>query len=119
MALGNANTSAQARGKSKAVKVKRRREIVTARGYGTITSSELYDGATSACDLNASEVNKTYYHSGDRAVPVVGSAIYSRRRAGDRYLLRAGTYKISDGRGRFVEMTIDSNGQASNLAGCR
>lgn len=119
MALGNANSSAQARGKSRPVMVKRRREVVAAKGYGTITSSELYDGVRSACDINTSEVNKTYYHSGDRAIPVVGSKIYSRKRAGDRYLLRAGTYKIADGRGGYIEMTIDSNGQVSGLLGCR
>ena len=39
MALGNANASAQARGKNKPVEIKRTKEVVMAKNYNSITSS--------------------------------------------------------------------------------
>lgn len=117
MALGNANTSAQARGKARPVMVKRRKQVVAAKGYGTITSSTIQ--ARDACGVNPSSVTQTYYSGGASPVPRVGDKIYARRRASDRYLLRAGEYKISDGRSGYASMTIDSNGRVERLQGCR
>ena len=36
MALGNANTTAQSRGKNKSILVRRRKEVVVAKGYSTV-----------------------------------------------------------------------------------
>ncbi len=117
MALGNANTQAQSRGKNKPVIVKRRRQVVAAKGYGTVTSSTVQ--GRDACAVNSSSVTRVYYSGGASPVPRVGDKVYARKRVSDRYLLQAGEYKVSDGRGGYAAMTIDSNGRVSGLAGCR
>ena len=117
MALGNANTSAQARGKNKPVIVKRRKEVVLAKSYGTITSSAVQ--GRDACAANPSSVTQIHYSGGSSPVPRVGDKIYARQRVSDKFLLQAGEYKISDGRGGYVAMTIDALGTVSRLEGCR
>jgi len=116
MALGNANTSAQARGKAKPVMVRRRKQVVAARDYGVVTSSTVQD--RDACAVHSSSVTQIYYSGGASPVPRVGDKVYARQRVSDRYLLQAGEYKISDGRGGYAAMAIDSNGRVSGLAGC-
>ena len=50
MALGNANTSAQARGKNKPVVVKRRKEVVMAKNYNSFQIHESdFAGVRYAC----------------------------------------------------------------------
>ena len=117
MALGNANTSAQSRGKNKSVIVRRRKQVVAARDYGVVTSSAVQ--GRDACAVHPSSVTQIYYSGGASPVPRVGDKVYARKRASDRYLLQAGEYKVSDGRGGYAAMTIDSNGRVSGLAGCR
>ena len=97
MALGNANTQAQSRGKNKPVIVKRRKEVVLAKGYTAITGSA-NQGAVSgaaACGISNSQLNLTYYHNNAGAdCPTTNSKVYSRPRANDRFLLTDGMYKI-------------------------
>lgn len=95
MALGNCNTSAQARGKNKAVKIKKRREVVAANNYTRISASTVQ--RSSACALDTrSACTEHYYHSGSAALPQVGDAVYSKQRAGVEFLLRAGHYKTTN-----------------------
>ena len=117
MALGNANNSAQSRGKNKPIIVRRRKEVVAAKDYGVVTSSTVQ--GRDACAVHSSSVTQIYYSGGASPVPRVGDKVYARKRVSDRYLLRAGEYKVSDGRGGYAAMTIDSNGLVSSLAGCR
>ena len=96
MALGNANSSAQARGKNKPVIVKRRKEVVAAKNYTQILASDVQ--RASACALNTrSACTKFYYHDGSAALPQVGDKVYFRKRASDRHLLEAGHYKTTNG----------------------
>jgi len=96
MALGNANTTAQARGKNKAVKIKRHKEVVTARRYTQILASDVQ--RASACALNTrSACTEYYYHDGSAALPQVGDKVYSRQRASERFILQAGHYKTTNG----------------------
>ena len=95
MALGNANTSAQSRGKNKPVIVKRRKEVVAAKNYTRISASTVQ--LSSACALDTRRAcTEHYYHSGSGALPAVGDAVYSKRRAGEKFLLRAGHYKTTN-----------------------
>ena len=57
MALGNANTSAQSRGKNKSILVKRRKEVVLAKTYGSISGTTVQ--ARAACNTRDS-LSETY-----------------------------------------------------------
>ena len=97
MALGNANTSAQARGKAKPVIVKRRKEVVLAKGYNSFQIHETgFVNVISACGSVAS-CNRTVYHDGSNAYPTKNDFIYTRPRKNDKFLLEDGYYKASIG----------------------
>jgi len=96
MALGNANTSAQSRGKNKPVIVKRRKEVVAAKNYTRILAS--LEQRSSACALDTRRAcTEYYYHDGSAALPQVGDKVYSTKRASDRHVLRAAHYKTTNG----------------------
>jgi hypothetical protein len=116
MALGNANNSAQSRGKNKPVIVKRRKEVVAAKGYNSITGSTRQ--SRSACSYRGS-VDQTYYHNGRMQYPRIGDKIYFTRRAGSKFALEAGHYKIDMGRGAFVSISINSSGEVDGITSCR
>ena len=96
MALGNANTQAQSRGKNKPVIVKRRKEIVLAKSYNT----------------------ETYFYNGTASAPEAGDVVYPVRRANSRNVLEAGHYKIGPYSGRYKNMEIGSNGVVSAITNC-
>jgi len=120
MALGNANTSAQARGKAKPVMVKRRKEVVTAKTYVAITGSA-NQGAVAGnvtCAVDNSDVNLTYYHNNTgSAAPRANSKVYSRPRANDRFLLTDGMYKILCG-STYYALGIQ-NGLVRSITACK
>ena len=91
MALGNANSSAQSRGKNKPVIVKRRKEVVLAKGYSKMSASPVQ--AKAAC-VYSLPLKQTLYHNGSSANPVVGDIVYSRQRANSKYGLKNGYYKV-------------------------
>jgi len=115
MALGNANTSAQSRGKNKPVIVKRRKEVVMAKGYNSFASSTMQ--ASNACRFGGS-LSETFYHNGARALPAANDVVYSTRRANSRGVVEAGHYKIVIG-GRNYNMQVGSSGVVSAVTGCR
>jgi len=95
MALGNANSSAQSRGKNKPILVKRRKEVVTAKNYTRIAASTTQ--RSSACALDTrSACTESYYHDGSGPLPQVGDKVYSKKRAGEQFILRAGHYKTTN-----------------------
>ena len=91
MALGNANSSAQSRGKNKPVIVKRRKEVVLAKGYTKMSASPVQ--AKAACGYGR-PLTETLYHNGILASPRVGDIVYSRQRANSKYGLKNGHYKV-------------------------
>jgi len=115
MALGNANSSAQSRGKNKPILVKRRKEVVMAKNYNSLTSSPMQ--ASDACRFRGS-LSETFYHSGSSALPSRSDVVYSARRANSRGVLEAGNYKILVG-GANYNMVIAANGVVSRVDVCR
>lgn len=115
MALGNSNTSAQSRGKNKPILVKRRKEVVIAKGYISITGSTVQ--ARSACSYRGS-IDQTYYHDGRSTLPVIGDKVYHKKRAGEKYLLQTGHYKVDAGKG-YKSISIDSSGEVDGVTNCR
>ena len=117
MALGNANTSAQARGKAKPVMVKRRKEIVMAKGYNIVNCGPKLTENT--CRITRdNEVTASYFYNGSGQVPEAGDIVYPKRRADSRNVLAAGHYKIGPYSGRYKNMEIGSNGVVSAVTNC-
>ena len=116
MALGNANTSAQARGKNKPVIVKRRKEIVLAKTYNSISGTTVQ--ARAACGYSGS-LNETYYHNGSRSTPNVNDIVYVSRRAdNERGVLQDGFYKITADNRLFFSIQI-RYGVVAAVVSCR
>ena len=120
MALGNANSSAQSRGKNKPVIVKRRKEVVAAKNYYSISSSiKLEVDFLSVCGVSP-VINQTYYYNGTNSLfPVVGDIIYTSRRATNPNVFPAGNYKMTRNGSQFVALTVDSSGVVTHRANCR
>jgi len=120
MALGNANTSAQARGKAKPVMVKRRKEVVMAKGYNSFQISEPLRDVSNAQGICASSasLSQTVYHNGSSAAPGSTDLIYTRPRANERYLLQNGFYKASVG-GANNYLLVDDGDGTGRLGTCR
>ena len=108
MALGNANTQAQSRGKNKPVVVKRRKEVVAGKSLYTMTiDPAVARDERTACAMPSGNVNTVVYHNGSsNDNPDAGSKVYTRPRVNDKYLLADGSYHISDGRGGFGSIII-------------
>ena len=120
MALGNANTSAQARGKSKAVKVKRRKEVVSAKGFHAITGSIETGETTHQNTCGTSEaVNRTYYHNaGSASGYAINTTFYTRARENDKYKLADGYYKVTHDGSTFKSIQI-YRGRISSMGSCK
>ena len=116
MALGNANSSAQARGKAKPIMVRRRKEVVLAKTYGSISGTTVQ--ARAACNTRDS-LSETYYHSGSGLLPRVNDRVYISRRADDRRgALQDGFYKVTADSRTFVSIQITS-GVVAAVENCR
>ena len=122
MALGNANTTAQARGKNKPVLVKRRKEVVLAKDYASIVATGFTGESTAnaACALAGSlAFNKEYYVDNiTNGIPDIGAKVYTRPRINDRYLLEEGTYLFQTG-GKNYTLQINSSQTVQSRPVCR
>ena len=107
MALGNANTSAQARGKNKATKIIKRKEVESAAGYTEIQASAVQ--GSNAC--GESNLNVTYFHDGSHVSGLPMNAadkVYTEKRANSRFYAANGHIKIGPDRGRYANIEITS-----------
>ena len=119
MALGNANTSAQSRGKNRPILVKSRKEVVIAKNYNTVTCSDSESSGSASCRISSGSVTNTYFHNGSSSIPDVGDIVYPKKRANSKNVLLAGHYKIGPyGRGSYKSMEIGSNGVVSGVSDC-
>ena len=115
MGLGSSNSLGQAKGKSVAKIAKRYKEVKTARGWTSFSSSTVQSNGSNAC---AATMDQTYYHDGSSSAPTAGDKVYSKARANDRYFLANGHYKIDGGGGRFKAMPVTS-GVVGSISDCR
>ena len=117
MALGNANSSAQSRGKNKPILVKRRKEVVAAKNYTRISAST--GQRSSACALDTRRAcTEHYYHNGSGSLPAVGDKVYSTKRASDRHVLEAGHYKTTN-LVLFQSFEINRSGAVAAVTVCK
>ena len=121
MALGNANSQAQSRGKNKPVIVKRRKEVVAGKALftGSILNLPGDPGKPLAvCGLGTPDPIVFHDGGGDNFGGVSpGTKVYTRRRVNDRFALADGAYKAINDRGDNVSITI-ANGAMTRLDRC-
>ena len=117
MALGNANTTAQARGKNTPVKVIRNKEVREASSFIALQGSALQ--ASAACSVNNADVNITYYHDGTTIMPQAGDKIYTRKRLNDKFILTNENkfIKVGPNRGRYFNVNYKS-GVINSIDAC-
>ena len=116
MALGTSNTSAQARGKNKATKIKKRKEVVAAASYNTVTMSPVQANAPAACAYSG-DGYVTYYHNGSNALPAVNDTVYNTRRAKNPNSFTAGYYQMAVGKNK-IALNINSTGLVLSGTAC-
>ena len=118
MALGNSNSSAQSRGKNKAIVVIRRKEQVAARGFHSLSGSTVESGNAAACALGSTP--NTYYHDGSSAAGyTTNDYVYTEKRLNSRFYLPDGYYKVSHDGSTFKSIQISSGQIASTPSTCR
>tara|TARA_R100001510_G_C7584252_1_gene156147 strand:+ start:469 stop:831 length:363 start_codon:yes stop_codon:yes gene_type:complete len=119
MALGNANTQAQSRGKNKPVIVKRRKEVVLGKSLNTVSiDTTSAPNGNAACKLPNSNANTVVYHDGPSANRIlVGTKVYTIPRLSPEFILDDGFYHFDDGRGSFGYFEIVS-GTIDNIDRC-
>ena len=118
MALGNANTSAQARGKNKATKIRTAKDRVGARSFHSLSGSTVESGNAAACALGSTP--NTYYHDGSSAAGyTTNDYVYTRKRLNSRFYLPDGYYKVSHDGSTFKSIQISSGQIASTPSTCR
>ena len=116
MALGNANSSAQSRGKNKPIIVKRIKEVVAAKEFTVLLGS--LRSRVSACALRTASLNIRYVHDGSSALPGAGDKLYSKPRVNDRFLLESGHYKVVSGKS-ICSVEINKSGAVAAVTICR
>ena len=114
MVLGNANSSAQSRGKNKPVIVKRRKEVVDAKDYNSVLGS-----AVQGSDACREVPSITYWHNGSSAVPAVNDIMYTSKRASNPNVFTAGNIKVTDGLAANFNIQVDSAGVVTRRDLCR
>lgn len=118
MALGNANASAQARGKNKATKIKKRKEVDAAANYTEIQGTSVH-GSSACADTT---LNVTYFHDGSHpsGLPLAaGTKVYTRKRANSNYYAANGHIKVGPDRGKYYNIQITSGEvKAPGAAAC-
>ena len=113
--LGNGSSTTVSRSKSKALVVKRIKEIKTAKNYTAILSTARQ--GTSACALSIG--SNEYYHDGSGTFPAVNDKVYSRKRASTKYILIDGHYKMHNASDERTTKNIEiSSGVVSRVTAC-
>ena len=116
MALGNANTTAQARGKNKAVKIKRHKEVVLAADYKAFSTTVAETSVVNSCSISTSNMTEQYFHDGSHVSNLpyqVGDKIYTIKRSNAKFYLANGFYKIGPDRGRYFSIKVVDGAVAS------
>lgn len=120
MALGNSMSVGKARGKGRAILVKRKKEVVTAKNYRQILGSSVQSKA--ACALRNTSVNVKYHYNGG-AIPGVGNIVYLSKRAKSKNKFEAGNYKITTDtvigkKSVFYNIVVNSSGVITAATKC-
>ena len=113
MALGNANTAAQARGKNQAVKIKKYKE----RNPDVFSLAASRVESSPACSVKNDRLTGTIYHNGSNNLPAVGNLVYTSLPLVSSNLSSGGYYKIVVS-GTYYSINADSSGVIRRVDAC-
>lgn len=118
MALGNSMNIGKARSKATPAKIKRKKEIDTAKDYNTVSLSPAQADATAACAYSGGGGTfTTYYHTNAGPLPAVNDRVYKDRRARNPNSFAAGFYQIDLGKSK-VALEINAIGKVVLVRPC-
>jgi len=112
--LGNGSSTTVSRSKSKALVVRRIKEIKTAKDYNSFNCGTVQASHANACASGS--LSNTFYHNGAQAQPAINDIIYSSRRARVPNKMTAGYYKIFDRRDGTIQ--INDQGVVTAKVAC-
>jgi len=105
MALGNNMSMGKVRGKNKPMQIKRSKEYNLAKDYTAFQGSAVQGSA--ACGVMNGDVNITYYHGGNHALPLTtGDPIITIKRKADEFNVANGYIKVGPDRGRYFSVQV-------------
>ena len=113
MALGNANTAAQARSKNVAVKIKKYKERNP--DAFSLTASALV--GSPACSVKNDQLTNTIYHNGSSSLPAVNDLVYTSLPLVSSNLSGSGFYKIVVS-GTYYSINTDNSGLIRRVDQC-
>tara|TARA_R100000654_G_scaffold20616_1_gene41608 strand:+ start:621 stop:995 length:375 start_codon:yes stop_codon:yes gene_type:complete len=116
MALGNANTTAQARGKNKAVKVKRHKEVAAASGFVQFSHGPKKPNVPASCAVSSGDMTlQGFTNNTSAGFPfLTNDYFYTKKRANPRFYVADGFYKVGpNSKGSFYTVEI-VNGQVAS-----
>ena len=116
MALGNANTSAQARGKNKATKIKKRKEVASASGFVQFSHGARKANVPQACSVSPGDMTlQGFTNNTSAGFPfLTNDYFYTKKRANPRFYIADGFYKVGpNAKGSFYTVEI-VNGQVAS-----
>ena len=115
MALGNASSMGQARGRNKGTIAKRGKEYHDARGWREILSTSVQGSSACALSLGSNQ----YYHNGVGTFPAISDRVYSRKRDNTEFLLTNGHYKMHNASDTRTTKNIEtSSGAVTRVTAC-
>ena len=120
MALGTSNTSAQARGKNKATKIAKKREVELAASFTAFSTTITETNALRSCLISNSNINVSGFHDGSHVSNLpfeVGDKVYIRKRNNSKFFLKDGFYKIGPDKGRYYSIQV-TNGAVVARTNC-
>ncbi len=113
MALGNANTAAQARGKNQSVKIRKYRE----RNPDAFSLAASRLEGSPACPVRNDQLTNTIYHNGSNNLPAVGNLVYTSLPLASSNLSGGGFYKIVVS-GTYYSINTDNSGLIRRVDAC-
>jgi len=116
MPLGCSTSLGRARGKSKAIVRKRRKEVQIAKSYSSFNASPVQASTKGACSYPKS-LSETFYHNGTGTLPTINDIVYKSKRARSKNKFIAGHYKVAL-RKTFKSLQINSVGVVIAEAKC-
>tara|TARA_R100000734_G_C3234682_1_gene41437 strand:+ start:128 stop:502 length:375 start_codon:yes stop_codon:yes gene_type:complete len=117
MALGNANTNAQDRGKNKATKIRKRKEIEAASGFVQFSHGPKKPNVPASCIVSPGDMTLQGFTNNTFAgFPfLTGDYFYTQKRANPRFYIADGFYKVGpNSKGNFYTVEI-VNGQVASV----
>jgi hypothetical protein len=115
MALGNANSSAQSRGKNKAVVVKRHKEVALASSFVQFSHGSKQANVPNSCSVSSMD-EIGYTDNTSIGFPFnLGDYFYTRKRVNSNFYVADGFYKVGpNSKGTFYSAEIVNGRVASS-----